>query len=155
MNAEMQSQLQFRDMMVVDISQVIAIERLGHAFPWTEGIFNDCVRVGYECVVLENTTDNEIVAYGVMSVAAGEAHVFNVCVKQEFQRQGLGRYMMEHLMSVAKEKQAATIYLEVRPTNTPAISLYEKMGFNQEGRRKNYYPDHDGREDAIIMAQKL
>jgi ribosomal-protein-alanine N-acetyltransferase len=61
-----------------DVSDVVATERASYQFPWSEGIFRDCLRVGYVCRVV--TVEEQVVAYGVMSVGAGEAHILNLCV---------------------------------------------------------------------------
>ena len=149
----MKNSQQFRRMLDEDVPRVMQIEKLGHAFPWTEGIFRDCIRVGYVCVVFEE--DNEIIAYGVMSVAAGEAHVFNVAVDIKRRNQGLGRKVMEYLMEDARARKAQSLFLEVRPSNIAAVNLYESLGFNQIGIRKDYYPHPNGREDAMIFAMDL
>lgn len=153
MSAVMKESQQFRTMTDDDIPRVMQIERSGHAFPWTEGIFHDCIRVGYRCVVLEE--NQNIIAYGVMSVAAGEAHVFNVAVDIKRRNEGLGRRVMEKMMDDARTLNAKSIFLEVRPSNTAAMGLYDSLGFNQIGHRKDYYPHPDGREDALIYAMDL
>jgi ribosomal-protein-alanine N-acetyltransferase len=153
MSAVMKDSQQFRSMTGDDIPRVMQIEKTGHAFPWTEGIFNDCIRVGYRCVVLEE--NGSIIAYGVMSVAAGEAHVFNVAVDIKRRNEGLGRKVMEKMMDDARTLNANSIFLEVRPSNVAAVGLYESLGFNQIGHRKDYYPHPDGREDALIFAMDL
>jgi ribosomal-protein-alanine N-acetyltransferase len=86
-----------------------------------------------------------------MSIAVGEAHLLNLCVSPQEQNQGIGRKLLEHVISVAKS-HADTMFLEVRPTNTAAIFLYESVGFNEIGVRKGYYPAKNGREDAIMFA---
>ena len=153
MSAMMKETQQFRTMVNEDVPNVMQIEKSGHAFPWTEGIFSDCIRVGYRCIVLEE--NGEIIAYGVMSVAAGEAHVFNVAVDIQLRNKGLGRKVMERLMADAKLMKSQSLFLEVRPSNIAAVNLYESLGFNQIGIRKDYYPHPDGREDAMIFAIEL
>ncbi len=136
-----------------DLDAIVAIEQDSHIHPWSKSVFRDCLRVSYICDVL--MSGDSIVVYGVMSIAAGEAHVFNVCVSGEFRRQGYGEEMMQHLLEIARNKKAETAFLEVRPSNEVAISLYEKLGFVVVGRRKNYYPADQGREDAVIMKMSL
>ena len=87
-------------------------------------------------------------------MAVGEAHILNISVAPNEQGQGIGRRMLEHLIELATGK-AETIFLEVRPSNVGAIALYEKMGFNEIGVRKGYYPATNGREDAIMLALEL
>jgi len=140
-------------MVTQDLPTIIRLENEGHAYPWTPGIFEDCLKVGYVAEVFVD--DEEIIAYGLMSTAAQEAHVFNVCVNKEQRRNGYGRKMMNHLMGIAKTKQANSVFLEVRPSNKSAIYLYEDMGFNEISLRKNYYPANSGREDALVMAIEI
>ncbi len=135
------------------LSEVILIEQEAYPFPWTRQIFLDCLRVGYSCWVLEQ--DSVLVGYGVMSVAVGESHILNLCVRPGFQSQGLGRYLLEHLLALAQRHHADTALLEVRPSNRPALQLYRKTGFNEVGVRRGYYPGPKGREDALILALDL
>ncbi len=142
-----------RPMRLDDVDEVARIEAAAYAFPWTPGIFRDCLRAGYGCWVLAHAA--EVVGYGVLSVAAGEAHVLNVCVAPSEQGRGYGARMMRRLIDLARWHQAQRIFLEVRPSNPRAIGLYQSLGFNEIGRRPNYYPAHVGREDAIVMAMEL
>jgi ribosomal-protein-alanine N-acetyltransferase len=87
-----------------------------------------------------------------MSVAAGECHILNLCVHPQAQGNGLGKKLLTKLLLVARKHHADTAFLEVRPSNKIAITLYSNSGFNEVGMRRNYYPAKHGREDAIIMA---
>ncbi len=136
-----------------DIDEVAAIELRAYPFPWTPGIFRDCLRAGHECWVLDSRAG--IIGYGVLSAAASEAHVLNVCVAPEHQGHGHGRRMLRRLMDIARWHMADRVFLEVRPSNPGAIALYDSEGFNEIGRRPNYYPATKGREDAIVMAMEL
>lgn len=142
-----------RPLGVDDLDAVMAIEDRAYGFPWTLGIFRDCLRVGYCCWCYEN--NGEILGYGVMSVAAGESHILNLTVNPDVQRQGVGTRLLKHFLQLACRHNADTVMLEVRPSNTPAIRLYEKLGFNEIGLRRNYYPAEDGREDALLLALSL
>lgn len=142
-----------RPMREADVGAVIAIERRGYPFPWTEGIFRDCLRVGYPSWVY--TIDEVVRGYAVMSCAAGEAHVLNVCVAPEWQSRGVGERLMQHMIRQSARLGAEQLLLEVRPSNPAAIRLYQRLGFRQVGRRKDYYPDAGGREDALVMARLL
>ena len=142
-----------RPLAVADLEMVMAIERRAYQFPWSPGIFRDCLRVGYCCWCYE--VDNDIQGYGVMSVAAGESHILNLTVNPDLQRQGIGKTLLQHFLQLARRHDADTVMLEVRPSNTAAIGLYEKLGFNEVGRRRNYYPAQEGREDALLLALSL
>ena len=142
-----------RPMREEDVEAVIGIERSAYPFPWTPGIFRDCLRAGYPAWVLQ---DGEgIYGYGVLSVAAGEAHLLNVCIDPRLQGRGHGRRLLRALMRIARGEGAQRVFLEVRPSNPQAVALYQDEGFNEIGRRPGYYPDHGGREDAIVMALEL
>jgi len=138
---------------MADLDAVMEIESRAYDFPWTQGIFRDCLRVGYCCWCYE--IDGLIQGYGVMSVAAGESHILNISVRPESQRQGIGSKLMKRFMQLARRHDADTVMLEVRPSNKLAIKLYEKLGFNEIGVRRNYYPAHQGREDALLLALSL
>lgn len=141
-------------MLEEDIDQVMQIECAAYEFSWTRGIFLDCLKSGYSCWVLENQQEC-MLGYGIISSAVGEAHLLNLCVRPDQQGQGLGFMLAEHLIHIARSYQAETMFLEVRPSNHPALVIYNRLGFNEVGLRRNYYPAADGREDAIIMALTL
>lgn len=142
-----------RPMREDDLVAVQAVEERAYEFPWTLGIFRDCLRADYPAWVLEE--GGVIVGYVLMSVAAGEAHILNVCVAPEQQGRGLGRKLVRAIMHVARGRGAERVFLEVRPSNVGAIALYHDEGFNEIGRRPRYYPAKDGREDAIVMAMEI
>jgi len=146
--------INLRPMGTQDLPQVISIDRRVYPYPWTESIFRDCLHVGYCCWVMEE--NNKIVAYGVLSIGAvDEAHVLNISVVPESQRCGLGESMLDYLLEIAGDHNAKSVFLEVRPSNTAALNLYDKKGFNRVGVRTNYYPTKSGREDALIFALEL
>jgi ribosomal-protein-alanine N-acetyltransferase len=142
-----------RPMMEADLAEVAVIEQRSYLFPWSENIFRDCLRVGYTCRALDLT--GKIIGYGVMSLGAGEAHVLNVCVLPEFRNIGFGRRLLEHLLERAGVAGVNEAFLEVRPSNTSAIRLYQRLGFEQIGIRRGYYQASDGREDAIVLKLDL
>lgn len=133
---------------------VVDIERSAYTFPWTEGLFRDCLRVGYSAWVVTDTV-NDVLGYGLMSMAVGEAHILNVCVAPDQRRRGLARYLMAHLTDLARHANVAEMFLEVRAGNGPAQMLYQSLGFETVGRRKAYYPASNGREDALVMKRVL
>ena len=142
-----------RRMRTADLPEVLKIEGQVYNYPWSEGIFKDCFRIRYSCWVCEDIDD--MLGYCIVSLAAGEAHIMNICVDPAVQKQGVGRKMVEHMIDVAKKEKASSIFLEVRPSNKSAISLYEGLGFNEIGIRKAYYPGENGREDALMLAKEL
>lgn len=146
-------QILIRDMGFDDVAAVVALERASYPFPWSEGIFRDCLRVGYYCCIVE--LDDVLIGYAVLGSGAGEAHVLNLCVDARFQCRGIGGALLEHLLEFAKSVGASDVYLEVRPSNTVAVRLYQSRGFSQIGIRKGYYQAVDGREDAVVLRRQL
>jgi ribosomal-protein-alanine N-acetyltransferase len=146
-------EVQIRPMVEIDLPEVAQVEQLSYAFPWSENIFRDCLRVGYTCRTLD--LSGQVIGYGVMSLGAGEAHILNVCVRAEFRNLGFGRRLLEHLMERAAASGVAEAFLEVRPTNLAAIRLYQHLGFEQIGIRRGYYQAPEGREDAIVLKRDL
>ncbi len=142
-----------RDMGPEDVAAVARLESLSYTFPWSEGIFRDCLRAGYYCCLAE--LDGEVIGYGIMSVGAGEAHVLNLCVAERHRCKGLGASLLEHLMEFAAASGAEDIFLEVRPSNTPALHLYRTHGFTRIGIRRGYYQAVNGREDAVVLRRQL
>ena len=143
----------YRLMTVHDIPVIMEIENRSYEYPWTEGIFHDCMRYGYSSWITE--IDRDIVGYAVMSLAVQECHILNICVDPKLQGQGIGRRLLLELLSIAQVRGADTAFLEVRPSNAHALSLYFSEGFNEIGNRRDYYPAKFGREDAVILAKSL
>ena len=146
-------ELVIRAMRGGDVPDVVAIERGSYQFPWSDGIFRDCLRVGYVCRVV--TVSRQVMAYGVMSFGAGEAHILNLCVGEAYRCRGIGRQLLNSLIERAGAAGMADAYLEVRPSNTSAIRLYLALGFEQVGMRRGYYQAANGREDAAVLRRAL
>ena len=145
--------VQIRPMTDADVSSVVALERAAYQFPWSEGIFRDCLRVGYICRVA--ASGSRLIGYGVMSVGAGEAHILNLCIDAGFRCQGVGRRMLDYLLDRGAAAGMSEAFLEVRPSNTAAIRLYLSVGFDQVGMRRGYYQAVGGREDAAVLKLAL
>ena len=142
-----------RPMNELDVPAVVAIERAAYQFPWSEGIFRDCLRVGYVCRVVD--VEGEMAGYGIMSVGAGEAHILNVCIRDEYRGRGFARKILVYLLDRARTSGMYEAFLEVRPSNTAAARLYHSMGFEQVGMRRGYYQATVGREDAAVLRRAL
>jgi len=136
-----------------DLDRIMEIELAVYPFPWTRGIFSDCLRVGYDCWGLQ--IGASLIGYSVQTGAAEENHLLNLCVEPGSQRQGFGRLLLENAIRIARLRDCRTLFLEVRPSNTAGIALYEKRGFVLVGRRPDYYTARDGKEDALVMRLDL
>jgi len=142
-----------RPMDETDLGDVLAVEGSAYDFPWSERVFLDCLRMGYACTV--QIAGGRVVAYLILSCVADEAHVLNLAVHPDFQNTGRAGNLLRRAMRQARSRGAGSIYLEVRPSNNGAIHLYQRTGFRLVGRRRDYYPTFDGREDALVMRRGL
>jgi ribosomal-protein-alanine N-acetyltransferase len=143
----------FRPMARQDLDSLVRIERAAYPYPWTLGNFRDCLDAGYSCWVAE--IDGQLAGYWIMMLAVGEGHILNCCVAPDWQGRGFGRHLVEHLMDTARDHGAEFLFLEVRPSNTVAVGLYRRLGFETIGVRKGYYPADQGQEDALVMRRDL
>ena len=153
MSAVLNTQYQFRPMQLDDLDTIMAIEPQIYPYPWTRGNFSDSLSSGYSAWVL--MLNDQIIGYSLMMLVLDEAHLLNLSVAKPYQKQGLGRTLLEHMVSIAKSNQMANMFLEVRPSNVSAIALYENVGFNEMAIRRKYYPAANGREDAVLMGLAL
>lgn len=140
-------------MQETDLDAVLSIEEISYTIPWTRGIFADCLRVGYPSWVLLN--DESTVGYVLFSVGADEAHLLNICITPSMRQHGLAKKMLNDMFVLLKEKGINFLFLEVRGSNSNAIKMYETLGFDKIGIRRNYYKTLDGREDAVTYKLEL
>jgi [ribosomal protein S18]-alanine N-acetyltransferase len=136
-----------------DLDAVIEIEKESYPFPWTRGIFRECIRAGYACYGLQ--LDGRLVGYSIYNWGAGESHLLNLCIHPDERRNGYGRMLLEHSIEHARSLDCGVMFLEVRPSNTDAERLYQQRGFTRVGTRPAYYESERGREDAVIMRLEL
>jgi ribosomal-protein-alanine N-acetyltransferase len=145
--------VELRTMLHDDVAQVADIERRSYEFPWSHGVFRDCLLAGYHCIVTER--EDRVVGYSILSIAAGEAHILNLCIDPKFRQLGYGEGLLEEILERAGNAEVKEVFLEVRPSNSKAIALYNKKGFRQVASRPAYYQAREGREDAAVLAKRL
>ncbi|TAK72628.1 MAG: ribosomal-protein-alanine N-acetyltransferase [Gammaproteobacteria bacterium] len=136
-----------------DVPHVLRIEQMVNVVPWTEETFMQCFRAGYVGWVME--VDKKVIGFIIIAMQGQECHILNVGVARDHQRQGIGRTLLEQVLSHAKKEGISIAYLEVRRSNSKAISLYRNMSFRPVGERKDYYPTVAGHEDALVFAKSL
>jgi ribosomal-protein-alanine N-acetyltransferase len=150
--AHPQAGLALRRMAGADVDEVHALECAVFPHPWTRGNFVDSLASGYDAWVLRDADDGALAGYFLVMYAVDEAHLLDVAVAGHRHGAGLGRYLLDRIVARAREEGMASVLLEVRPTNARALHVYRRYGFEEIGRRKGYYPAHEGRrEDAIVM----
>ncbi len=153
MSAVLKPQPRVEPMGEDDLAGVIVIEKAIYEFPWTTTNFQDSLRAGYGCWLYR---DGEgLIGYAVLMLAAGEAHLLNLSIAPQLQGRGHGTRFLGELIEVARAGGARVLFLEVRPSNAAGQRLYATRGFRQIGVRRGYYPAHEGREDARVLAIDL
>ena len=143
----------FRRMTESDLDAVMAIEEVIYTHPWTRGNFTDSLAARSHCHILE--WRGVTVGYAVLMSGAGEAHLLNLSIAGAWQRRGLGRDLLNHVIALARDLKVRKIFLEVRVSNAAARALYAQSRFREIGVRRSYYPAHTGREDAIVLEYGL
>ncbi|HZF23221.1 MAG TPA: ribosomal protein S18-alanine N-acetyltransferase [Burkholderiales bacterium] len=153
MSAQLDSLPKLRPMRASDLDRIMEIEPVIYTHPWTRGNFDDSIRVGYSCWVIDCSA--VVVGYGVLMIGVREAHLLNLSVAPNWQGRGLGRSLLEHFVRIGRDSDAQQMFLEVRPSNASARRLYADFGFRDISVRRGYYPVAGGREDAILMGLML
>ena len=162
------AELAFLPMEAGDLDAVLSIEQISHAHPWTRGNFSDslaaghwayCIRPEASDINLGSYLDPQVLwAYCVLYPAVDELHLLNITVAPKLRRLGIAARILKAIEGIAASRQMPRIILEVRPSNIPAISLYQSLGYETIGVRKGYYPADEStgqREDAQVMAKSI
>ena len=162
------AELAFLPMEAGDLDEVLSIEQISHAHPWTRGNFSDslaaghwayCIRPESSDINLGSYLDPQVLwAYCILYPAVDELHLLNITVAPKLRRLGIAVRMMKAIEGIAASRKIPRIILEVRPSNIPAITLYQSLGYETIGVRKGYYPADEStgqREDAQVMAKSI
>lgn len=144
---------EFLPMQAREIDSVAALESCVQDFPWSAGNFSDSLQAGHSCWVMR--LNGDLIGFFIVMPILDEAHLLNLAIAPAQQGQGMGARLLRHAMLSAKENGAASMLLEVRPSNTQALKLYRHFGFVQIGQRRDYYPALTGREDALVFRKEL
>ena len=148
--------LNVRAMLSSDVDAVYAIEVGAHRSPWTREILRDCVLVKYDCCVLEDDAlDTPLIGYIICRLYENNCHLLNLCIASAFQNKRYGTFLLNHRLDALKSTPVNHVFLEVRPSNLPAIHLYQQVGFQQTGVKRGYYRDDQNIEDAIVLGLEL
>lgn len=142
-------------MRVADLDAVMAIEQAAYDFPWTRGNFLDSLHAGYEMQVLLGD-DDLLIGYFVAMGGVDELHLLNITVAPAAQHRGHACHMLDALCTIARDRRAGQLWLEVRLSNARARAIYERYGFHNVGLRRGYYPAQGRqREDAVVMSLQI
>lgn len=146
-----------RPMQLQDVDAVHAMELKAHKIPWSHGILQDCVMVGYDCRVLEQNDEHGLTMLGyiISRIDLNTCHILNVCIAPAFQNKGFGKFLLRGVLDSFKDRMIENIILEVRPSNLPALALYKAFGFHVDAVKERYYVDKEGSEDALVLKKAL
>ncbi len=147
------SSLRVTQMLVEHLLLVCQIEKRAYSYPWSRSVFADCLSAGYSCHLLWDGP--QLMGYSLVAIAAGEAHLLNLCIDPGHQGRGYAGRFLKVILRISAELDARTVYLEVRPSNRGALALYRRFGFEQIGQRKNYYRAATGREHAVVLSRGI
>jgi ribosomal-protein-alanine N-acetyltransferase len=167
MTSALDTQLTFMPMQPSDMRAVMSLEAISHSHPWTQGNFLDSLTAGHwaYCIRPEINAKAELPSnlptlwgYCILYPAVDELHLLNITIDPVLRRNGIGSRVMQAIEGIAIQQKMSRIILEVRPSNIPAVKLYEHMGYAIIGVRRAYYPADEvtgKREDAGVMAKSI
>ena len=140
-------------MSIKDLNKIYDLELESYDFPWTKEILRDCILYKYDSFAV--FFNDNLIGYVIAKITYPETHILNLTVKKNFRKKGIGKSLIELIISEARLRSSENILLEVRVGNFEAQSLYEKYNFQIIGTRKNYYESENGREDAYVLKLDL
>lgn len=146
------SKVTIRGMLQSDVRAVARHERQLFTDPWPEQIFREDIDSPFSYPFVAEV-DGEIAGYAILWVGVDEGHLTNIAVAQKFQRKSVAKRLLTYILRLAASLELAQIILEVRPTNRPAITLYESYGFERLAVRKDYYKNPV--EDCLVMRKLI
>ncbi|TMK96096.1 MAG: ribosomal-protein-alanine N-acetyltransferase [Actinobacteria bacterium] len=144
------SELRFRRLELRDLATVEAIERRSYPTPWSRSMFaGEVAKPSSICLGAFDAESDVLLGYLIISRYVDAWHVMNVAVEPEHRRRGIATALLDRLFELTAADGRRGYTLEVRVSNTQAIALYERLGFEPRGIRRGYYTDN--REDALVM----
>jgi ribosomal-protein-alanine N-acetyltransferase len=153
MSARKSDLYNFLPMDINNLTKVYELELESYDFPWTKEILRDCILYKYDSFVV--VLNDNLVGYIISKITYPETHILNLTVKKNFRKKGIGKALIELIISNARLRNSENIILEVRANNTDAQSLYKKLNFEVIGIRKDYYESKNDREDAYVLNLNL
>lgn len=144
--------IKLRPILLADLDSILNIENKSFSAPFTRDLFEKMVKSPMfgSCIA---EVDGEVSGYIFFSIVIDEVELLTIAVDERFRRQGIARLLLNSLIDASKKSGVKSVFLEVRPSNIPAQSLYKSFGFENFGLRKGYYKDNN--EDAIMMKKSF
>lgn len=147
------SEVAFRSMTPADLEAVADLTRRADPFGWTLRNFSDAHASGNTLTVL--TVDGVTSGIAAVMHVLDESELLEIAVQPAMQGRGYGKALLAQAIALARRNGAVRMFLEVRESNARARKMYTSFGFEETGRRRNYYPTENGREDAILMTAQF
>ncbi|WP_041542954.1 ribosomal protein S18-alanine N-acetyltransferase [Oceanimonas sp. GK1] len=142
-----------RPLTPADLDAMTALEHSAHVHPWSRGLLAEAFGERYFSGSLWH--QGELLGYFIADRVLDESTLMNICVAPRWQGRGLGRQLLEHYFARCRALGLGWLWLEVRASNRSALGLYVATGYEESGRRRNYYPTAEGHEDAVLMQKRL
>ena len=143
--------IEVRTMEPQDVPQIAELEKVCFSDPWSEKSIISELDNPLSCWLVAVSGEQVVGYVGSQTVLDG-SDMMNIAVSPDFRRKGIAESLIEALISFLRERGSRCLILEVRASNVPAIALYEKLGFLEIGRRRNYY--RNPKEDALILRKE-
>ena len=134
-----------------NVDQVAEIEKACFSKPWSRQMLLDAMENLSAAMIVARAENGIVLGYAGLTVVLDEGYINNIAVLEEYRKQGVASALLEVFIRFAEANDLAFLTLEVRASNAPAIALYGKHGFEEVGRRKNYYDAP--KEDALLMTR--
>ena len=143
--------IEIRTMELQDVPQIAELEKVCFSDPWSEKSIVSELDNPLSCWLVAVSGEQVVGYVGSQTVLDG-SDMMNIAVSPDFRRKGIAESLIEALISLLRDRKSRCLILEVRASNVPAITLYEKLGFHEIGRRRNYY--RNPKEDALILRKE-
>ncbi len=153
MIAKIKQLVEIKEMTLSNLNDVYDLETKTYEYPWSKNILRGCLINKYECFIA--TINKQIVGYLIVKISSPESHILNLTIDKNYRNNGIASQFLEMVILKCRLLKSNIIFLETRLSNSPAISLYIKFGFNKIGVRQNYYKSKNGREDAVIFSMSV
>ncbi|MEE9442266.1 MAG: ribosomal protein S18-alanine N-acetyltransferase [candidate division Zixibacteria bacterium] len=143
---------QIKEMVLEDLPEILRLERELFSDPWPELAFIEDIESNFSYPFVAHI-DNEIIGYAILWIGVEEGHLTNIAVDKKYQRKSVAKKLLSFILRFAWENELKQIFLEVRPSNTAAVTLYESYGFKNLAIQRSYY--NNPSEDCLMMKKDL
>lgn len=145
--------ISFRSLTETDLAEIARLDEISNRSPWSLFDYQQSYNNPAHCL-LGMFDNHQIIGCCLYNMVAGEAEILQFFIRYELQHQGYGKQLLQHVLTILDDAGTEQTFLEVMVGNTPAINLYQQLGFNFIGKRKDYYHVDGKPVDALMMARQ-